>query len=92
MLTTCGRVPLFYYLLHIPVIHVAALVVTRVREGSVHPEWYLQAPYTSVPDGHQWSLPLLYLVFAIVVAVLYGACRWYAGVKARNPTGVLRYL
>lgn len=92
MLTTFGRVPLFYYLLHIPVIHIAALVVTRVREGSVHPEWYLRAPYTSVPDGHHWSLSLLYVVFVIVVAVLYVACRWYAGVKARRPDSWLRYI
>ena len=92
VLTTFGRVPMFYYLLHIPAIHVAALVVTLVREGSVHPEWYVHAPYTSVPAGHQWSLTLLYIVWALVVAVLYVACRWYAGVKARHPNSGLRYL
>src|SRR5207237_310532 len=32
---TFGRVPLFYYLLHIPVIHTAACVVSLVREGRV---------------------------------------------------------
>jgi len=83
-LTVFGRVPLFYYLLHIPLIHVAALVVTRIREGAIHPEWYATAPYTQVPRSHMWPLWLLYLVFVVVVALLYVACRWYAGVKARR--------
>jgi uncharacterized membrane protein len=92
MLRTFGRVPMFYYLLHIPAIHMAALIVTLLREGSVHPEWYAQAPFASVPPQFRWGLPLLYLVFAIVVALLYFACRWFAGVKARHSEGWLRYL
>ena len=91
-LTMFGRVPLFYYLLHIPLIHITALVVTLLREGSIHPEWYAHAPYASVPVDHRWGLPLLYLVFVIDVAVLYFLCRWFAGVKARHPKSWLRYL
>ena len=71
MLATFGRVPMFYYLLHIPTIHIAALLVALVRERQVHPEWYASAPFTSVPPDHRWSLWLLYVVFALVVAALY---------------------
>ena len=92
-LVTFGRVPMFYYLAHILVIHVAALLVNVIRTGSAHGEWYLTAPYTSVPADQRWSLGLLYLVVAIVVAgVLYPACQWYAGVKARHPGGWMQYL
>lgn len=91
-LATVGRVPLFYYILHIPLIHISALIVNVVRTGSAHGEWYAQAPFASVPPAEQWTLPLLYLVFAVDVAILYVACRWYAGVKARNPGGWLRYI
>ena len=35
-LETFGRVPMFYYLLHIPTIHLAAVIVSLVREGSVN--------------------------------------------------------
>jgi uncharacterized membrane protein len=91
MFSTFGRVPMFYYLLHIPAIHIAALLVTILREGVAHPEWYATAPFTSVPAEHRWSLPLLYLVFAVVVAVLYFPCRWYSGAKVRQNTW-LRYL
>ena len=91
-LATVGRVPLFYYLLHIPVIHLSALLVNVLRTGSAHGEWYAQAPFASVPPEQQWTLSLLYLVFAVDVAILYVACRWYAGVKARRPGSWMRYV
>jgi len=34
----------------------------------------------------------LYLVWAMAVALLYVACRWHAGVKARGGAGWLRYV
>jgi uncharacterized membrane protein len=91
-LTTFGRVPFFYYLLHIPLIHVTALLVWLVRDGSVHAERFATAPFVSMPPAERWGLPLLYLVWFIDVAVLYVACRWYARVKARRPDGWLRYI
>ena len=92
ILATFGRVPMFYYLLHIPTIHVAALAVNYVREGAVHAEWYGSAPFTSVPVDHRWTLPLLYVVFLIVVAALYFPCRWFDGVRARGRAGLLKYI
>jgi len=92
VLTTFGRVPMFYYLLHIPVIHATALLVWLARTGSVHPEWFASAPSVSIPNGDRWGLPLLYLVFAVVVFLLHFPCRWFAGLKARRPDSWLRYI
>ena len=94
VLETFGRVPFFYYLLHIPLIHLAACVVSLIREGSVNPWLFANHPMMNgpAPDGYVWSLPLLYLVFAIVVAVLYVPCRWFARVRAESGNAVLRYL
>jgi len=92
LFATYGRVPMFYYLLHIPGIHAAALLVWYMRDRVVHSEWFTSAPYVSVAEPQRWGLPLLYLVFVIVVAVLYVPCRWYAGVKSRHATRWLRYL
>jgi hypothetical protein len=89
---TFGRVPLFYYLLHIPLIHVTSLAVWYLRDGSPHMERFATAPYVQIPPGQQWGLWLLYLVFVIDVALLYVACRWFAGIKARRREGWLRYL
>jgi hypothetical protein len=38
------------------------------------------------------GLPLLYLVFAGVIAILYWPCRWFARVKAQRPEGLIRFL
>jgi uncharacterized membrane protein len=86
VLAVFGRVPLFYYLLHIPLIHAAALVVSLAREGRVNPWLFGNHPMMPppVPNGYRWSLPLLYLVFAVVVAILYVACRWFGQWKARR--------
>jgi hypothetical protein len=61
VLAVFGRVPLFYYLLHIPLIHAAALVVSLVREGRVNPWLFGNHPMMPppVPNGYRWSLPLL---------------------------------
>ena len=91
-LATFGRVPLFYYLLHIPLIHVTALLVWFMRDGSAHAERFATAPFVSMPPAQRWGLGLLYLVWFVDVAILYVACRWFAGVKAREPAGWLRYL
>jgi uncharacterized membrane protein len=95
VLTTFGRVPFFYYALHIPLIHLAAIAVSLLRSGSVSPWLFLNHPVMipPAPEGYVWSLGLLYLVFAIVVAVLYFPCRWFAGLKQRRKDiGFLSYL
>src|SRR5262249_3917406 len=93
-LAVFGRVPFFYYLVHIPLIHIAAMVVSILREGRVDPWLFGNHPMMPppLPPGYMWSLPLLYLVFAIVIAILYVPCRWFAAKKSRQPDGWLRYL
>jgi uncharacterized membrane protein len=93
-LETFGRVPMFYYLLHIPTIHLAAVIVSLVREGSVNPWLFGNHPVDPGPQppGYMWSLPLLYLVWAIVIVVLYFACRWYDRIKSTSHSKALSYL
>ncbi len=94
VLATFGRVPMFYYLLHIPLIHVLAVVVSLVRHGSVVPWLFGNHPMQppEQPAGYMWSLWLLYLVFVITVAILYYQCRWYGAEKARRKDRRLRYI
>jgi uncharacterized membrane protein len=91
---TFGRVPMFYYLIHIPTIHFAALLVSVAREGAVNPWLFANHP-TMVPpppEGYTWRLSLLYAVFLVVIAVLYVPCRWYARRKATDPASWMRYI
>src|SRR2546423_1828019 len=62
--TTFGRVPMFYYLLHIPIIHLTACVISLVREGHVNAWLFGNHPLAppQVPPGYTWNLGLLYLV------------------------------
>jgi uncharacterized membrane protein len=90
--TTFGRVPMFYYLLHIPLIHVLALAAWKIRDGHVDTGWFASAPFVAVPPDQRWSVALLYLVFVIAVALLYFPCRWFAGVKQRRNRGLVRYI
>ena len=93
-LTVFGRVPLFFYLLHIPLIHALAVVVSKVRLGEVSPWLFANHPMGNppAPDGYTWSLGLLYAVWAVAIVLLYFACRWFADLKARRKDWWLSYL
>jgi uncharacterized membrane protein len=93
-LTVFGRVPFFFYLLHIPLIHALAVGVSVVRQGQVSPWLFTNHPMGNPPppDGYTWSLGLLYLIWALAIAILYPACRWLADLKARRPEAWLRFL
>ena len=90
-----GRVPLFYFLLHMPLIHGAAALVCWLRYGTAH--WMFESPnltaypYTT-PPGWGVSLPIVYAIWAAVVVSLYPLCRWFADVKRRRTDAWLSYV
>jgi uncharacterized membrane protein len=89
-----GKVPMFYYLLHVPLIHLIAIAVCYARYGQVH--WMFESPTmgqfpVTQPPGWGYSLPVVYLVWAIVVVALYPLCRWFAGLKQRRSETWLSY-
>jgi uncharacterized membrane protein len=87
-----GRVPMFYYLAHLLVIHVLSIIVMRVRFGVFDPVWYATAPFTRVPEAQRWSLWLLYGVWVVSLAILYVLCDWYAKRKREQPTWWMAYI
>jgi uncharacterized membrane protein len=89
-----GKVPMFYYLLHIPSIHLLAVAVCYARYGQVH--WMFESPTLrqfpiTLPPGWGYSLPIVYLVWAVVVLTLYPLCRWFADLKGRRSDAWLSY-
>ncbi len=89
-----GKVPMFYYLLHIPLIHLLALITCYARYRHVH--WMFESPGfpnfpITKPPGWGYSLPIVYLVWILVVVMLYPLCRWFAGVRQRRPAAWLSY-
>jgi uncharacterized membrane protein len=87
-----GRVPMFYYLAHLLVIHVLSIVAMLVEFGDFDPSWYATAPYTGVPEDHVWTLPHMYAVYLVALVPLYFACNWYSKRKATNPSRWMAYI
>jgi uncharacterized membrane protein len=90
-----GKVPLFYYVLHFPLIHLLAVMTCLVRYGSAH--WMFESPDLgnypfTPPPGWGYSMPVVYLIWAFVIIAMYPLCRWYAALKQRRSSGWLSYL
>jgi uncharacterized membrane protein len=74
-----GRVPMFYYILHIYLIHLLAMTLSTLFTGMSWQKWILVRPIWFSEDlkGAGFSLPVVYLVWAAVVIVLYPLCKRY---------------
>jgi len=92
---TFGRVPLFYFIVHLSLIHLLVVAIGYARYGSVH--WFFNSPSLDkypfeMPPGSGYSLPFVYAMWAAVVVLLYPLCVWFARVKARHRSPWLSYL
>lgn len=90
-----GRVPMFYYIAHILVIHTLAFAACLVRYHEVR--WVFESPTLdrfpiTQPPGWPASLPWVYVVWISVLVILYPACRWYARKKLGGANPWLSYL
>jgi hypothetical protein len=94
VLTVFGRVPFFYYILHIPLIHLVFVALSVARFGRVIPWLTANHPMfvPPAPPGYTYSLTALYAIWLLVVTLLYFPCRWYAAFKARRTDRWLSYL
>lgn len=84
-----GRVPLFFYLLHIPFIHLLAAAWSKFAYGRVG--WWFQNPQ-GYPAEYEPGLLATYGVWIGVTLALWPVCRSYAAFKRRHDHPLLRYL
>lgn len=91
-----GRVPLFYFIVHIPLIHLIAIGLTRLEYGAAPFLWTppptLGTPRNLFPPDYGWDLWVVYSVWVVVLLALYPLCRWFAELKQRKRVWWLRYL
>ncbi|MFD2934172.1 DUF1624 domain-containing protein [Spirosoma flavum] len=90
LLMVFGKVPLFFYLLHIPLINAGAMVWTYIAFG--RPVNFFFAPSKSWPSTYEPHLWRTYVVWIIVLTGLYVACRWYGRYKQTHSSWWLTYL
>jgi uncharacterized membrane protein len=89
-LITYGRVPLFYFLLHLALISGGAFVWTALAFGK--PINFSFASIKDWPPAYHPSLLRAYVVWVVVVGLLYWPCHWYQGYKQRHSYWWLSYL
>jgi hypothetical protein len=84
-----GQVPMFYYILHLFLIHTLAygFALWQGGDGS-----FLSLDVQSFPAWYGTNLAGVYLAWLVVVALLYVPCRWYAALKARRKDWWLGYI
>lgn len=88
-----GRVPLFFYLLHLPLIHGAAVVYALATYGNA--DWLTDAPgwgRMPKPDDYGFGLASVYAIWASVLVILYPVCVWFTRKKRESQALWLRYL
>lgn len=91
-----GRVPLFFYLLHLPLIHGIAVLLSYLRYGNGGGVWYgpMWDSQTAAlyPKDYGYGLLVVYAVWLLVILLLYPLCRWFAEMKQRRREPLLSYL
>ena len=82
-----GTVPLFYYLAHLLLLRWTSLPMAFARFGTAA----FQPPpgHAGSPDFDLW---VTYVAWLVAIALLYPACRWFAGVKRRRREWWMSYL
>jgi uncharacterized membrane protein len=73
-----GRVPFFYYVVHIYVIHLAALIAAHISGFG----WFnmiLSDRVNRVPElkGFGYNLLTVYLLWILLILLMYPICKWY---------------
>lgn len=91
-----GRVPFFYYALHLALAHVIAIAMNFVRYGRA-PFLLMAAPSMGgdaklFPPNFGYPLWAVYVVWVVVLLLLYPVCRWFARLKQRRHDWWLSYL
>lgn len=94
IITVFGKVPFFYYVLHLYLIHLLAMGYAELTgygwEIMILKDWVNEIPALK---GYGMSLGGVYLVTALVVVALYPLCKRYAEYKKNNrEKWWLRYL
>jgi uncharacterized membrane protein len=83
VLLVFGRVPLFYYVLHLYLLHIIAILAALAFQ---QPLWYgpILGGTSPKPLGYGHDLPFVYVMWILAVAILYLPCRWFMDLRSRH--------
>lgn len=82
---TFGQVPLLYYLLHIPLIHLLSAIAASLFGTTADSAFiWSHAPFRGAPETFGYPLGITYVTWVAVVSLLYPVCHWYQGYKRQH--------
>lgn len=91
LLVPFGRTPLFFYLIHVPVIHLLSLLFA-LTAGVNASFLYNNSDPATWPRNFGFYLPGVYFVWIVVVLSLFPLSKWYAEFKSQKKYKWLSYL
>jgi len=93
ILSVFGKVPFFYYLVHLYLIHSLTLVIMFLQGFHLSDLSFAPFRFGRPQTESGIELWLVFLVWLGVVALLYPFCKWYGNYKfTHREKGWLRYL
>jgi uncharacterized membrane protein len=87
-----GRVPFFYYVIHFYVIHILTVIAFYLSGYGSNDIVSQQVPFLFRPLNFGYDLWAVYLVWALLIAMLYPLCKWYDRYKSTHFQWWLSYL
>lgn len=91
-ITVFGKVPFFYYVLHIFLIHAFAWLLFFATGHGWKNLDFNHFREGSLPEGYGHPLWVVYVVWALVIIILYFPCRWYSRYKTTHKQWWLSYI
>jgi uncharacterized membrane protein len=84
-----GQVPLFFYVVHLWIVHFMAIFLAL-------PQYGLKAitlPFlsASMPKNYGYELPIIYGIWIIIIVILYPICNYFIDYKSKHPTKWLQF-
>ena len=84
VLLAYGRVPLFFYVLHIYLLHVMAIAAAWIYRQPAAWLWHGAFFLSQKPEAYGHDLPFVYLMWILAVGILYLPCLWFMKFKQRH--------
>jgi uncharacterized membrane protein len=89
-----GRVPLFYYIIHFYLIHIAGLSANLIAQNIswTSLDFHFNKGFGGIPPGIGFSLGWVYVAWILIVVALYPLCKWYYRYRNQHNYWWLSYL
>jgi uncharacterized membrane protein len=80
-----GRVPFFYYVVHLYLIHLFAMFGAKIT-GYKWSDMILSDTISRVPQlrGFGFDLSTVYLIWIVLICIMYPCCKWWAQFKNKH--------